>query len=188
MSLELQVAQVDDIPEVLALHYRYQIDSISEQDKADGFITTAFTETHMRDLIINESGLFVAKRDNTIVAYVMAASWQYWSQWPMFAHMIEGLPLLEYAGHRLSVENSYQYGPVCVDKSVRGEGVFEHIFKFSLQKMSTRYPVLVTFINKVNPRSYEAHVRKANLEVIQEFEFNSNQYYELACLTSPDKA
>ncbi len=50
-------------------------------------------------------------------------------------------------------------------------------------EMSCRYPILVTFINKINPRSYAAHMHKAKLDVIQEFEFNNNHYYELACLT-----
>jgi hypothetical protein len=45
--------------------------------------------------------------------------------------------------------------------------------------MAKRFPILVTFINKVNPRSYEAHTRKLGLEVIQEFEYNHNRYYEL---------
>ena len=46
-----------------------------------------------------------------------------------------------------------------------------------------RYPVLVTFVNKNNPRSYAAHTRKVGLEVIAEFEYNNNHYYEMACLT-----
>ena len=33
-------------------------------------------------------------------------------------------------------------------------------------------------------RSYEAHVRKLGLEVITEFEFNNNNYYELVYDTS----
>ena len=114
----------------------------------------------------------------------MAASWQFWSSWPMYAHMIKGLPELSYAGVKLNTDNSYQYGPICVDTSVRGNGAFEAIFEFSLAQMASRFEVLVTFINKINPRSYEAHVRKAGLEVIQEFEYNNNQYYELACLTN----
>lgn len=186
MKLELSVAKLDDIAEVLKLHYRYQIDSISEEDKSDGFITTAFTKAHMTDLINKESGLFIAKRNGKVVAYAMAASWEFWSIWPMFAHMIKDLPNLEYAGQRLSAENSYQYGPVCVDKEERGEGVFEAVFSFALQQMSARYPIMVTFINKINPRSYAAHVRKVGLDVIQEFEFNNNSYYELACITKVD--
>ena len=50
----------------------------------------------------------------------------------------------------LTIDNSYQYGPVCVDKSVRGQGVFEQIFAFALEQMSRRYPFLVTFINQIN--------------------------------------
>ena len=50
--------------------------------------------------------------------------------------------------------------------------------------MEKRYAVLVTFINKINHRSYAAHTRKIGLNVIHEFTFNNNEYYELAWDTS----
>jgi hypothetical protein len=50
--------------------------------------------------------------------------------------------------------------------------------------MKAKYPILVTFINKNNPRSVQAHTRKLGLEVINEFEFNNKQYYELVYDTS----
>ena len=177
--LELKIAELNDIEDTLKLHYRYQVDSISEEDKKDGFVTTPFTHDQLQALIEQEQGLFIAKKDVEIVAYVMAASWQFWSAWPMFAYMIEHLGELKYLGQRLSVENSYQYGPVCIDKSVRGSGVLEQIFEFAREEMAKRYPILVTFINKINPRSYAAHTKKLGLEVIQEFEYNNNNYYEL---------
>ena len=106
MQLELKVATLEDVSEVLALHYRYQVDSICEEDKADGFITTAFTEQHLRDLIQIEQGLFIAKHNNKIVAYAMSASWQFWCQWPMFAYMVEHLADATYLGNSLTVDNS----------------------------------------------------------------------------------
>ncbi|MDA3947358.1 MAG: GNAT family acetyltransferase [Helicobacteraceae bacterium] len=178
-GLRFKIAELSDIDDVLTLHYRYQVDSIHVDDKKDGFVTTAFTKEQLTTLINEESGLFIARDDEKVVAYVMAASWHFWSSWPMFAHMIIGLGDLEYLGQRLSVENSYQYGPVCIDKSVRGSGLLEEIFDFSREHMAKRFPILVTFINKINPRSYAAHTRKLGLEVIQEFEYNSNRYYEL---------
>jgi hypothetical protein len=177
--MQLKVAELSDIDDTLTLHYKYQVDSIAEQDKRDGFVTTAFTKEELTRLINEESGLFIARKDGEVVAYVMAASWDYWSNWPMFAHMIKDLPNLEYLGQQLSTVNSYQYGPVCIDKSVRGSGVLESIFDFSRASMAKRYPILVTFINKINPRSYAAHTKKLGLEVIQEFEYNTNHYYEL---------
>lgn len=184
MKIELKVANLSHIDEILTLHYRYQVDSISEADKADGFITTAFTESHLTRLIEDEAGLFIACLDNKIVAYAMSASWGFWSQWPLFEYMIEHLDDSLLLSENITAENSYQYGPVCVDKSVRGSGVFEKIFNFSLSEMSRRYPIMVTFINKVNPRSFEAHTRKTPLEIIKHFEFNNNNYYKLACKTS----
>lgn len=131
-----------------------------------------------------ESGLFIAVDGDEVLAYVMAASWQFWSKWPMFAHMIKDLPNLTYLGQMLSTDNSYQYGPICIDKSVRGSDVLKAIFDFAREEMSKRYPILVTFVNKINPRSYQAHKRKLGLEVIQEFEYNNNYYYEMVYDTS----
>lgn len=182
--MRLKVAQLTDIDAVLELHYKYQVDSIAEEDKKDGFVTTPFTKDQLTELITKEQGLFIAIKDEKVLAYAMAASWQFWSIWPMFEHMIKGLNKLTYLNQTLSVDNSYQYGPICIDKSVRGSGMLEKIFDFSREHMSKRFPILVTFVNKINPRSYEAHKRKLGLEVIQEFEYNNNHYYELVYDTS----
>ena len=182
--MELKIAQISDIDGILTLHYKYQIDSIQEDDKKDGFVTTAFTKEQLQDIIEEEQGIFIAVENNIILGYVMSASWQYWSKWPMFAFMIKDLPNLKYLDMTLTIDNSYQYGPVCIDKSIRGGGSLEKLFDFALESMSKRYPILVTFVNKINPRSYEAHKRKLGLEVIQEFEFNNNQYYEMVYDTS----
>jgi hypothetical protein len=181
--MQLKVAELSDIDDTLELHYKYQADSIAEEDRKDGFVTTPFTREELTDLINSEKGLFLAKKDGHVIAYAMAASWEFWSTWPMFAFMIENLPTLSYRGQTLSTENSYQYGPICIDKSVRGTGVLEQLFSFAKEKMSRRFPILVTFVNKANGRSYEAHTRKLGIDVIQEFEFNNNRYYEMACLT-----
>ena len=60
----------------------------------------------------------------------------------------------------------------------------EKLFDFARENMAKRFPILVTFINKINPRSYEAHTKKLKLEVIKEFSYNNNNYYELVYDTS----
>lgn len=182
--MKLKIAEVSDIDGILKLHNKYQIDSIKEEDKKDGFVTTAFSQEELKNIIVQEQGIFIAIKDDEVMGYVMSASWQYWSKWPMFAFMIEELPKLEYLGQTLRIGNSYQYGPVCIDKRVRGTGLLEQLFDFALESMSQKYPILVTFVNKINERSYEAHKRKLGLEVIQEFEYNNNQYYEFVYDTS----
>ena len=182
--MEYKIAELSDIEATLKLHTKYQIDSIEEEDKKDGFVTTAFTKEELTQLIEQEQGLFIAKEGEEVLAYVMSASWEFWSKWEMFRHMIADLPNLSYKGVQLSTQNSYQYGPICIDKHVRGTKVLPNIFDFALKHMSKRYTILVTFVNQINPRSYEAHHRKLGLDIIQEFEFNGSRYWEMGCRTS----
>lgn len=182
--MQLKIAEIKDIENILKLHSKYQLATIAEDDKKDGFVTTGFSKEELTALIEQEQGLFIAVEDDKVLGYVMSASWQFWSKWPMFVHMIKDLPKLNYLGQTLTVDNSYQYGPVCIDKSVRGSGLLEKLFDFALESMSKRYPILVTFVNVINERSYAAHKRKLGLDVIQEFEFNNNRYYEMVFDTS----
>jgi hypothetical protein len=179
-----KIAELSDIDATLRLHAKSQIDTIAPEDNADGFVTTPFTREELADLIEQEQGLFIAVERDEVLAYVMSASWQFWSRWPMFAHMIEDLPNLTYLGQTLTVDNSYQYGPICIDKRVRGTEVLRDIFEFARIHMARHYPILVTFVNRINPRSFAAHHRKLGLDVIQEFAYNGNRYWELAYDTS----
>lgn len=172
-------ATLIDIPHISKLQEQYHISTVSEEDKVDGFVTTLFTESQFKDLIEKENGLAIACDGDRIVAYAMAGSWEYWSAWPLFQHMIKDLPNTKYLAQVLSTENSYQYGPICIHKDYRGTEVLPNIFEFSRAQMSKRYPIMITFINQINPRSYYSHTKKLGLDLIKTFEFNNNQYYEL---------
>lgn len=182
--MEYRNARLEDIAAVQALQQKYHISTISEEDKPDGFVTTLFSEKLFGELIEQENGLAIACDGDRIVAYAMAASWEYWSRWPLFQQMIEDLPNTEYIGQVLSMENSYQYGPVCIDKEYRGTEVLPNIFEFSRLQMKERFPILITFINQINNRSMNAHNKKLGLDIIKPFDFNNNHYYELGYDTS----
>ena len=182
--MELRIARVSDINEVLKLQDKYHVDSINEKDKKDGFVTTAFTKEQLIDLVNKEQGLFIGIKNKRVIAYLMAGSWEYWSQWSLFKHMIKELGNVKYLGMTLDTNNSYQYGSVCLDKSIRGSGALELIFDFARDKMSKKYPILVTFVNVTNRRSYVAHIKKLGLTEVNKFEFNKNQYSELVYDTS----
>jgi hypothetical protein len=177
--MEYRNANLNDVYGVSQLQKKYHISTINEEDKADGFVTTLFTDEQFRELIEKENGLAIACDGEEVVAYAMAASWQYWSAWPLFEYMINDLPNTQYLGVSLSMDNSYQYGPICIDKQYRSTEVLPNLFEFSRLQMKDRYPILITFINQINGRSYNAHVNKLGLEVIKTFDFNNNHYYLL---------
>jgi len=182
--MEYRNATVKDISAVSELQKKYHINTINEEDKKDGFVTTLFKEEQFKELIEKENGLAIACDGNKVVAYAMAASWEYWAAWPLFQFMIEDLPNTEYLGQVLSVKNSYQYGPICIDKDYRGTEVLPNLFEFSRKQMNKKYPILITFINQINHRSMKAHNEKLKLNIIKPFDFNNNHYYELGYDTS----
>lgn len=172
-------ATIADIPQIEELQKRYHVSFMTEEEKKNGFVTTLFTREQLTELIETEDGISLGCDGEKIVAYAMAGSWDFWSKWPLFQYMIADLPNTEYLGRKLTTENSYQYGPVCIEMDYRGQGVLQDLFAHSTRQMSRRYLILITFINHVNPRSFDAHTKKVGLDVIKSFSFNGNNYYEL---------
>ncbi len=181
--LEYKVAKLSDIEATLKLHAKYQVDTINPKDKKDGFVTTPFNKEELAELIEKERGLFIAKDGDEVVAYVMSASWEFWSKWPMFAFMAQNLEGKSFKGIDITKENSYQYGPIAIDRRYRGTEVLYNIFDFARENMAKKYPILITFVNKINTRSFNAH-KKLGLKVLSEFEYNNNHYFEMVYDTS----
>lgn len=179
-------ANLQDMDGVFALLRANHVSNVPEEEKKNGFVTTNLTVEQMTALIEKENGVTIAKDDDgKVVAFALAASWEFWAEWPLFAYMIQELDKFECEGVTLTKENSYQYGPVCIDKNVRGTGVFEKVFFASLANYADKYPYMATFINQINPRSYAAHTRKALMTEAGTFPFNNNNYYMMVCPTTP---
>mgnify|MGYP000134318300 FL=1 len=181
--MEMRIANASDIDGVIRLQQQYHISSIKEAERSQGFVTTAFTKQQLNDLIEQENGLFVATDNGEIVAYLMTASWNYWSSWPVQAHMMSILEHYVLDDSPITLDNSYQYGPICIASAYRGGGLLRAFFDFTLRTMAARYPILVTFVNKINLRSMAAHVDKLGLKELGEFEVNGNRYAWLGCFT-----
>ena len=67
---------------------------------------------------------------------------------------------------------------------MRGSKVFPQLFDLMRSSFASKFPIGVTFINKLNERSFAAHTRKLDLEIVDEFEFNGNSFYTLAFVTA----
>lgn len=182
--MEIRLGTMADFEGIKALLKTYHVSSIAEEDKKDGFVTTNMTDEQLRRLIEEEGGVTVAVENDRVKAFAFAASWDFWKEWPFFAYMIDHLSEYEFEGSVLSTENSYQYGPICLDKSIRGTGVFEEVFYYSLASMKKRFPIMATFINQINGRSYAAHTKKVKTTEAGTFDYNNNHYYLMACSTS----
>lgn len=178
-DIQLRIATVTDIPQVLALQEKYLFANLSDSEKKAGFVTTPFSVEQLTE-VISQEGLFLCFVSEKLVAYCFGASWQYFSQWKIFEHMISLFPDYKFNNKAITTINSFQYGPICIDIPYRGQGIINILVEFMRENMAKKYPIAVTFINKINIPSYKAHTQKLDWKVIAEFEFNNNQYYVLA--------
>jgi hypothetical protein len=177
------IANESHISGVISLQEKNLVTNLTEEQKVNGFVTTPFSKNQLVDLI-QQKGLFVVQDGNDISGYAAAAGWSYFEGRPMFDYMIRLFQELNNSKYIITKENSFQYGPVCIDINRRGTDTFQQLFSFMKNEMGIKYEIGTTFINKVNQRSYRAHTEKAELEVINEFSFNGNNYYGLAFMTN----
>lgn len=177
--MEIRSAKIDDVQKVLNLQEKYLFNNLKEEERKDGFVTTPFTAEQVES-IITEKGLFLALDKGEVVAYIFAGSWDYYAQWPIFTYMTTFFPQLKFPGHVLTTENSFQYGPICIDRNYRGGDLLRSLFEVMRLGMADRYPLAATFINKANARSLKAHVNKLGWSVIGEFQYNGQEYHIMA--------
>jgi hypothetical protein len=182
LTLITRIAGKLDIESILKLQAANLYANLSEAERAAGFVTTPFTVDQIQ-MLLDQSGVFVAEKNGVVTGYIFAGMWDFFSQWAIFPLMVSRFPQLKFQGTAITVNNTFQYGPVCVDRALRGSSIFPQLFETMRSSFSPRFPIGVTFINKINLRSLAAHRRKLGLEVIDEFEFNDNSYYSLAFST-----
>ena len=169
-----------DIPGVLALQEKYLLRNLTEDERKRGFVTTPFTAEQIEE-VIKQNGIFIAtNEEGAIIAYAFAGSWKYFEQWEIFNFMVSRFPQLSFQSGAINTENSFQYGPICIDIPYRGKGLLNQLFEEMRIEFVKKYPISVTFINKVNEVSTKAHTQKLGWEVIDEFGFNGKEYIGLA--------
>jgi hypothetical protein len=173
---------IADIDQVLLLQDKYLLANMPEINRSEGFVTTPFSVEQLKE-IISFKGFFVAEDDKKIVAYVVVCSWDFFTRFPIFAYMASRFDGINFEGLKMDTTNTFEYGPICIDSEYRNKGVFQDLFEAMCAGMKDRYKVGVTFINKLNQRSFSAHTKKLKLKVIDEFSFNQHEFYTLAFWT-----
>jgi hypothetical protein len=172
-------ADPGDMAGVLCLQEKNLYDRLSAEQREKGFVTTPFSAQQLSDLI-NLDGLFILEVTGKICGYTMAAGWDYFSQWPIFPLMLNRLTGRVWNHCRIGKDNTFEYGPICIDASLRGTNAFPVLFECMRNCFESQFPVGITFINQVNERSVQAHTRKLGMTIIDEFEFNDRHYFGLA--------
>ncbi len=110
----------------------------------------------------------IAKDGERVVGYILAMTKASKALVPVLVPMFNQFDSLDFRGQPVSDFNYLVIGQICVDKSNRGQGLFDRMYAAYSEMFSTRFDFAITEIAVSNVRSIKAHQR-VGFEVIHEF-------------------
>lgn len=176
--IEFRRAKVGDYASVVELQSANLASNLSEDQKSDGFLSVGFTEEQFAGMD-SDLAVVLGLDGNTVKAFLCTSTVEFNRPFALpramidrFAHVIfDDKPLSEW---RVAIT-----GPVCIDASLRGQGVLEKLYVCFYDVAPPQYELAVVFVSLQNPRSIKAH-EKLGMAIVDEFEFNSRKYVIMA--------
>ena len=131
----IRTAIESDFTGILDLQARNLYANLAVAELPGGFVTTPFSSDLLR-LLLLQNGVFVAESERQIIGYLLAGDWEFFSKWGIFKVMIDRMSKLKFRKQSITVDHSFQYGPICIDQSSRGSQIFR---KTSINAGSQKY-------------------------------------------------
>lgn len=185
-NYSLRLGTEKDFSSIIALQNQNLHERLSHQERQNGFLQVAFSTEHLTKLMA-ENGVVIMLKNDHLMGYALAGGWPVFKEETIFKEMIKVFDGERFATHRLNLDNTFQYGPICIESQFRGgpHRVLPSLFERVQHFFAKRYPVGLTFISSHNPRSLNAHKNKLGMTVIGEFTHQKTLYHILAFLTQP---
>lgn len=171
--------QPEDIYELLRIQNDNLRINLSQTDQADGYLSVAFSAQQFQEMH-NEIPIVVADLGSGLGGYLCSSSMQYSSRVPLLAHMIGLFKETTYRNRPLDAFRCFVYGPVCIDRALRGSGLLSGMFDALMCQVAGRFDVGTLFISSSNPRSLYAHTRHLGMQILRSFTFDENDFFLLA--------
>ena len=178
-SLLYRRATDADVLAILDLQRQNLRWNLSEADQQQGFLSVEYAE---RDLaaIHADLGIYVAVEGAQLHAYAVAQTADAAQSVPLLAHMMSRFTDVKFVTESVTDLSYFIYGPVCITRTQRGRGILGGLLRAKSKQLAPRFDLGIAFIAQINLHSYQAHVRKNNLAVIDEFEFNEQRFWTVA--------
>ncbi|HUO77465.1 MAG TPA: hypothetical protein VMU21_07785 [Thermodesulfovibrionales bacterium] len=171
-------ATPSDFEGILLLQHQNLLTTLQGEDLSQGFLSIEFTREQLHK-VNSELGIFVAVQGKAVVGYLMAETAEFAIGSPLISNMLKRLKDVVFDDVTLSC-CFFVYGPVCIDRQSRGQGILEGLFVIMKETLRADYDVGIAFVSQQNLRSIQAHTAKLGMRVIDEFKFKGERYGTLA--------
>ncbi|MSP37180.1 MAG: N-acetyltransferase [Deltaproteobacteria bacterium] len=168
-----------DYPAIVQLNAANFITNLAADERADGFLSAVFT-LDQTAAMAEDLGTTVAIVDGQLAGFLCAFRNEFNHGSPVVAKMIESYDRLRFDGQLLNTYKSYAYGPVCIDRVHRRQGLLRGLFEAQKRDLAGRFEVGVALIARANQHSMDAHVAGLGMTDVGSFEVNGNVFATVA--------
>lgn len=176
--MQFSIASEKDYQGILDLQSRNYIGNLSDDEKANGYLSFEFTQKQF-ETMNNEYGIIVCKEQDKVLGYLCTSSVDFNREYALPAAMIRLYPQIYYHNRTLEQYNSIVAGPWCIEQYSRGKGVFPGLWNALTEILPKEINLVTTFIATNNPNSLYA-AKKIGMEVVSQFKYNNNEFSILA--------
>jgi hypothetical protein len=167
---------------MLALQEANLFENVAPAARPQGFLSARFSREHFARMDA-DVGVMVAVDAGRVAGYACASGIELNREFPLLAAMLGHYALVSFRGRTLADQNSFVYGPVCVDSAYRGRVVVRGLYQSVRAMAADRFEVGVGFVAEDNPHSLAAHVTGLGMHDVGGFEFKSRRYRVVAFTT-----
>lgn len=130
----------------------------AQEATEQGFVTAYHTLAQL-DKLNNIEPHIIAKDGDKVAAYVLAMTDESKLDLAILIPMFEMFAEITYQNKIITDYNYLVVGQVCVDKSYRGQGIFDAVYNAYKKQYQNKYDFAITEVATKNLRSMKAHNR-----------------------------
>jgi hypothetical protein len=179
-NVTFRLYRPEDISEILRIQTDNLWSRLSDTERLNGFLSVEFPAGQFEEMQQDIPMVVADMGDGRLGGYLCGSSLAYSAQVPLLARMMALFGGTLYKGRPLDQYRSFIYGPICVDRPLRGDGILEGLYEAFLRQLSGRFEAGALFVSLNNPRSLGAHMGKLGMVKLCEFTFENRGFALLA--------
>ena len=179
---KIRLATKADIPALMALNSRYYVGHLDPSERSEGFLSVLLSKEWFNDAV-DAKGIHVAEVDGDIVGFIgmiEAPSRTAVPDGTITAEVIDLTRVVEFNGKPIAAQRWAFRGPVLVDESARGMGIYSAFNAVMREAYGDRFDVGVLFVSADNPRSLHTTTTKLGARPLADFDVAGRRYWLLA--------
>jgi hypothetical protein len=177
-NVQYRRAHPADYPDILRLNEANFRVNLSEEERADGFLSAVFSPKQIAAMA-EELGIMIAVVQDKFAGFLCAFRNDFDHGSPVVGKMIASYERMQLEGKSLSAYRSYAYGPVCIDRPFRRQGLLRGLYEAQVRDLAGLFEIGIALVSRDNPHSLDAHVFGLGMTEVGGFEVNGNCYATL---------